>query len=244
MSGPPSLRAAGHALMYWQRRQEVNANNLANVETAGFRAERIFSEVLPGGIPAIGTVTDTRAGELRETTGPLDLALQGTGHFAVETSEGTKLVRSGSFTLDADGRVVDANGNALLGTSGPLVLPPGPVEIDATGVVTVAGERVGRLRVVRADAAQEAGAVDGAAPISATRGSLRDGVLVDEASLTEVPPEAVLVRQGFLEGSNVNALDSLIEMTTIQRSFEAVQRSVTTIDSMMETVANRLGRVE
>jgi len=69
-------------------------------------------------------------------------------------------------------------------------------------------------------------------------------MLVDESALTDIPEAAVRVRQGFLEGSNVNALDSLIEMTTIQRSFEAVQRSVTTIDSMMETISNRLGRVE
>ena len=230
--------------MYWQRRQEVNANNLANVETAGFRAERVFSEILPGGVPALGTVMDPRAGELRETAGPLDIALQGEGHFAVETVEGTKLVRSGSFTLDADGRVVDASGNPLLGTSGPLVLPPGPVEIDASGVVTVAGERVGRLRVVRANEQANARGVEGGAPVSSARGSLRDGVLVDESALTDIPEAAVRVRQGFLEGSNVNALDSLIEMTTIQRSFEAVQRSVTTIDSMMETISNRLGRVE
>ena len=59
-----------------------------------------------------------------------------------------------------------------------------------------------------------------------------------------VPEELIDVRQGFLEGSNVSALDSLIEMTTIQRSYEAVQNSVRTLDSVMETVANRLGRVQ
>ena len=245
MSGPPSLRAAGHALMYWQRRQEVNANNLANVETPGFRAQRVFSEVLNGGLPAIGTVTDVRAGELRETGGPLDLALQGEGRFVVETPNGPKLVRSGSFALDRDGQVVDADGYPLMGVNGPLVLPPGPVQIDQTGGVRVEGELVGRVRVVRADErGAPTSAVGGGAQVSPALASGRDGSIQNQDSLQDIGRESVQIRQGYIEGSNVNALGALIEMTTIQRSFEAVQNTVRTIDSMMETVSNRLGRVE
>lgn len=243
MSGPPSLRAAGHALMYWQRRQEVNANNLANVETPGFRAQRVFSEVMRGGVPALGTVTDPRGGELRETGGPLDLALHGDGHFVVETPRGSKFVRSGSFTMDADGQVVDSNGHPLLGTNGPLVLPPGPVEIDASGVVRVAGERVDRLRIVAAPDVSRSESVSGGSTSPAAASFREDGT-VDPSQLEDLPPESTRVRQGYLEGSNVNALGALIEMTTIQRSFEAVQTTVRTIDSMMETVSNRLGRVD
>ena len=238
MSGPPSLRAAGHALIYWQRRHEINANNIANTETDGFRAQRVFAEVLQGGLPSVGTVTDPSAGELQRTGGSVDLELEGRGHFVVETPNGQKLVRSGSFALDGEGRIVDAEGNALLGTGGPLVLPPGPVAIDARGGVSVAGERVGRLRVVSAP--------DGA-PVT-TRPELlgaRAGTSALSAeALDDVPEVEVRVRQGWIEGSNVSALDALVEMTRIQRSFEAVQNSVRAIDSMMDTVANRLGRVE
>lgn len=186
----------------------------------------------------MGTVVDPREGDLSRTGGPLDLALEGPGRFVVETPTGEKLVRSGAFALDGDGRIVDEEGNTLLGSNGPLLLPPGPVTIDTRGGVSVAGERVGRLRVVRGDApvgADAAGAPMRAGPAAAAP---RGG------ALEELPEEVVTVRQGYIEGSNVSTLDSLIEMTTIQRSFQSVQNSVRAIDSMMDTVANRLGRVE
>lgn len=244
MSGPPSLRAAGHALMYWQRRQEVNANNLANVETAGFRAERVFAEAVAGGIPALGTVVDPTPGGLSETGGPLDLALEGPGRFVVETPDGARLVRSGTFALDADGQVVNDQGYPLMGVGGALILPPGPVQIDNRGVVSVAGERIGALKVVREVEVDRSDSAMGGGTGGPQRASLRDDAFAAMESLEEIPETQVTVRQGYLEGSNVSALGSLIEMTTIQRSFEAVQNSVRAIDSMMDTVANRIGRVE
>ena len=248
MSGPESLRAAGRALLHWQRRQEVNTNNLANVETAGFRAQRVFSRVMEGGVPAVGTSVDPTRGDLRKTESPLDLALAGRGHFVVQSPEGERPVRSGSFTLDGDGQIVDQRGWPLLGESGPLVLPPGPVEIDSRGGVTVNGDLIGRIRVVsdRTPSGEgdgetgDGGAMRGAGP-AGFAASLVDGA--GEVG-DPVPEELIDVRQGFLEGSNVSALDSLIEMTTIQRSYEAVQNSVRTLDSVMDTVANRLGRVQ
>jgi len=235
MSGPPSLRAAGHALLYWQQRQEVNANNLANTDTPGFRAHRVFAEAIRGGLPSVGTAVDHRAGELRRTGGPLDLALVGDGRFVVETLNGERPVRSGSFSLDPDGQIVDADGNALLGMNGPLLLPPGPVEIDERGNVSVAGENVGRLRVVRGgEEVDRRGTVTG--PDS--------GIQMANVALEDVPDPEIRVRQGYIEGSNVAELDSLVEMTNIQRSFQAVQSSVRAIDAMMGTVANRIGRLE
>ncbi|MEQ1856943.1 MAG: flagellar hook basal-body protein [Longimicrobiales bacterium] len=243
MSGPDSLRAAGHALVYWHQRQEVNAHNLANVETAGFRGRRVFAEMLAGGLPQLGTAVDPRSGDLRQTGSPLDLALVGEGHFVVQgDTGGEQLVRSGSFTMDESGRVVDAHGRSLLGEGGPLLLPPGPVEIDARGRITVAGEEVGRLRVVReAAGATELPATDPVAEDGGGTSAARTPAAV--ASGETLGEEDVRVRQGYLEGSNVSALDALIEMTTIQRSFEAVQNSVRALDSVMETVANRVGRV-
>lgn len=235
MSGPTSLRAAGHALIYWQQRQEVNANNLANAETAGFRGTKVFAEALRGGLPAIRTAVDPRAGDLHRTGGPLDLALVGQGRFVVEGVSGEKLVRSGSFSLDPDGQIVDAEGNALLGANGPMRLPPGPVEIDAGGNVSVNGERVDRLRIVRGD---------GGGAVGRPGGQEEGGISLAAAALEEIPGQEIQVRQGYIESSNVSALESLVEMTTVQRSFEAVRNSVQAIDSMMGTVANRIGRLE
>jgi flagellar hook-basal body protein len=252
MSGPDSLRAAGEALIYWQQRQQVASNNLANVETAGFRAQRVFSQVLDSGVPHVGTVEDRRAGELRQTGAPLDLALIGEGAFVVRSGAGEELVRSGSFTLDPSGRIVDAQGRALMGDSGELALPPGPVLIDARGRVSVAGETVGRLRVARDSATRDTTDVagrrteraTGEVPADRATGGSDTPGLGAGPGLETLADEEVLVRQGYLEGSNVSALDQLVELTTIQRSYEAVTNSVQAIDSVMETIANRLGRVE
>ena len=255
MSGPGSLRAAGQALLYWQRRQEINTNNLANAETAGFRAERVFARVREGGLPTLGTATDTRAGDLRKTGSPLDLALVGEGRLVVQTPGGEEYVRSGSFSLDGSGQIIDQNGHPLLGVSGPLVVPTdGPVEIGEGGIVSVAGEQVGRIRVVREPPGEVSGIADPSGGGASTDGLEEGGRLrmfsmlsttTDPATgLDEIPESQVKLRQGYIEGSNVSALDSLIELTTIQRSFEAVQNSVRAIDSVMETISNRLGRVE
>src|SRR5687768_4258748 len=103
------IRAAS-ALYYWQRRQEIAANNLPNSETTDFKAERVFARVMGDAIPVADTTTDRTAGSLSTTEQPLDLAFADDAFFVVETPNGERLTRGGSFTLDAEGRVVDARG--------------------------------------------------------------------------------------------------------------------------------------
>ena len=229
--GPGSLRAAGQALGYWQRRAEVVTHNLANAETAGFRGQRVFTRMLADGVPRVGTHTDARPGALRQTGAPLDLAVRGDGWFVVRSDEGESLVRTGSFTLDRDGRVIDERGRELLADNGPLILPEGPVDIDATGQVRVAGVSVGRLRMERV--ASEDLEVD---PLRGGRAGL-------PATGLEVPLESRSVLQGHLEDSNVQALESMVELSVVQRSFDAVQNSVRVLDQILDTAVNRIGRV-
>lgn len=229
--GPESLRAAGHALSYWQRRAEVVTHNLANAETAGFRGQRVFTEMMSDGVPRVGTRTDERPGALRQTGGPLDLAIRGEGWFVVRSDEGESLIRTGSFTLDRDGRVVDPRGRELMAENGPLILPEGPVEVDAQGRVMVAGVDVGRLRMETADPAA----------LQAAPG--RDGRAELRATGAEVPLESRSIRQGYLEDSNVQPLESMVELGVVQRSFDAVQNSVRVLDEILDTAVNRIGRV-
>ncbi len=229
--GPESLRAAGQALGYWQRRAEVVTHNLANAETAGFRGQRVFTQMMADGVPRVGTRTDPRAGALRQTGAPLDLALRGDGYFVVRSGDQESLVRTGSFTLDPEGRVVDAQGRELMGEAGPMILPEGPVEIDAQGRVMVAGVDVGRLRMEMPDPA--------APPVDPGRGGRADLRSVG----SDVPLEARTVRQGFLEDSNVQPLESMVELGIVQRSFDSVQNSLRVLDQVLDTAVNRLGRV-
>src|SRR5919199_161705 len=99
------LTSAASALRYWERRQEVVANNLANVDTTGFKGERVFARLTEGALPEADTNTDTRGGTLKETGAPLDVALTGDGYLVVDTPQGERLTRGGSFHLDTDRRV-------------------------------------------------------------------------------------------------------------------------------------------
>lgn len=242
MSGPEGLRAAGRALQYWQHRQQVNTHNLANVETTGFQARRVYSTLIAGGLPALGTAVDTRRGALHETGAPLDLTVT-EGYLVVGAGAGEERIRSGSFALDGNGRVIDEKGRPLMAEGGALVVPPGPVEIDAGGNVTVAGEWVARLRVERDFAPSDEPVPIGAVGMTGAEfaGDPSVSPPLDEDGVR--PEGLVSVRQGYLEGSNVSALDALIEMTTIQRAYDAVQGSVRTLDAALETIVNRLGRI-
>lgn len=236
------------ALRHWERRQEIAANNLANVDTAGFKAERPFTRIMAAatrarpvtgeavatdaadGGPVLDTAIDLRPGSLRTTDAPLDLALDGPGFFVVQTPAGERWTRGGSFALDGAGRLVDPGGAALLGGDGPLTVPTGAaaVVVAADGRVTADGRAVGRLRVERASA-----------------GTMR---LAHESGTRLVPPadrQAIAdpraVRQGMLEGSNVAALDALVELITIQRAYATVGQASTAREAIDDAGA-KLGR--
>lgn len=222
------IRAA-HALGYLERRQEVVANNLANVNTDGFRGERVFARMMGDALPVADTATDRRAGTLRPTGNPLDLALDGDAFLVVQTADGERLGRGGSFRLDEQGRIADMQGNLLLGRDGPIVPGPGTLAIDGHGVVTVDGAEVARLRIetVPADVRLQHDA-----------GTL----FLPDPARTPADPASAPVRQGMLEESNVNSVGAMIDMISIQRAYSAVQKAMTTLDGVRSTIANDIGR--
>ncbi|MES2523226.1 MAG: flagellar hook basal-body protein [Gemmatimonadota bacterium] len=226
MSGDELIAAAKRVIL---RRQEAISNNLANASTAGFKGEHVFARVLAGATAGDGLVaesqTDLRPGALESTGRPLDLALEGPGFFVVETSAGDRLTRGGSFTLAADGTIIDAHGNALLGDGGRVRVPPGApmgrVAVDGAGNVRVDGRLLGRLRVERT-------------PDDAVLERQGSGLFVPPA--TRVPDrDAAGVRQGALEASNVNILDGLVELVLIQRAYGALHQ----VDAIAESVEGR-----
>src|SRR5262245_37196279 len=130
---PDGIQSAASALRYWERKQEVLSNNLANATTDGFKAERVFARLLGEAFPIPDASTDLRAGTFKETGSPLDLALQGDGFFVVSTDRGERLARTGSFRLDDKGFLVTADGHPLLGEKGPIRALGETVSIDRTG---------------------------------------------------------------------------------------------------------------
>lgn len=225
---PDGIAPSVRALRYWERRQEVVANNLANVSTPGFKGERVFARLLAEGGPEARSAPDRTAGAVTATGRALDLALDGDGFLVVRTAAGERWVRGGSLTLDAAGALTTAEGHAVLGEEGPLTIPEGEVVVGPDGTVLVDGASVGRLRVERGD-----------------EPPLREGanLWVPQVPGTPVSPESVRLRPGHLEESNVDPVKALVEMIEIQRAYGAVHRSVVAADGVLQTITSDLGRV-
>jgi flagellar basal-body rod protein FlgF len=222
------IRAA-NALHYWERRQEIAANNLANADTTGFKAERVFARIIGDAIPVADTATDLRAGAITHTGQPLDFALPDGAFFTVQTPGGERLSRGGSFTLDAQGRIVDHGGNPLMGEQGEIIVPAGSIDVDARGVVRVEGAEVATLRIQT---------VPQGIRLTHDAGTL----FLPDAAAEDQLAEERQVRQGHLEGSNVSTIGSLVDLISIQRNYAAVQRAVVTLDGIRSTISNELGK--
>lgn len=221
--------SAAAALRYWERRQEVAANNLANSETQGFKAERVFGRMIDDLLPVADSVTDYGDGALRPTGNTLDLAMEGRGFFVVETANGERYTRGGAFSRDNEGRVVDANGNALMGEGGAIVVSGGDLQIDREGVVRAGGAEVGRLRVVQH-------------PEGARFAHEGANLFVPGGAEEPMEPGARSVRQGMLEDSNVNTMHSMVDMISVQRAYASVQKAMVVMDEIRHTISNDIGK--
>jgi flagellar basal body rod protein FlgG len=233
------IASAASALRYWERRQEVVTNNLANANTDGFKAERVFARLVGEALPEAAASTDRREGSYRPTGNALDLAVGGNDFFVVGTPAGEQWTRGGAFHADAEGYLVDADGNAALGERGPVRLTrdaqgreivPKQVTIDRAGLVEVDGVAIDRLRIER----------------SASPGSLEHVAgtrFVPDASRQRVAETDRDVRQGMIEESNVNPISSLVDLISVQRNFAFAQKVLTTLDGVRSTITNDLAKV-
>ncbi len=223
------------------RRLDVVANNVANASTVGYKAQRIVSrqqefsdtlasivnapnraakdqEQLPG-VTDIRTVTDFSPGPISHTGNPLNVALtEPDTFFVVDTPDGEQLTRAGNFTLDEQGNIVTPDGHSVLGEGGALTVGAGMPKITSNGTVLADGENVGRLRTVQVENPSELERRGGARFVP--QGGAEPTVV--EAS---VVPESV-------EMPNFNIVETMVEMISTQRSFEAYSKTVKTIDDI------------
>lgn len=222
--------------------QQVRANNLANADTPGFRAdlEMSVSEAVQGyGYDArhLGRLradsVSNRQGTLKQTDRELDVAISGDGYLAVQWGDGEAYTRAGALTVDAEGTLT-VNGRAVMGEGGPIVLPPySQLAIGEDGTISIRPpgqplmQPLERLKLVRPD------------PASMVKNEA--GLLVSRGQ-DELPADpTVRVRGGFLEGSNVSAVEEMVATMTLNREFELQMKLYKAADSMAET-GNRLIR--
>lgn len=222
------ISVAASALRYWERRQEVTANNLANVSTDGFKAERVFGKLLDG-VTTAGTKTDRRDGMLRQTGESTDLSMAGDGFFVVNTPAGERFTRGGSMKVDQAGFLTDQDGNQLLGTKGAIKVGDGKLAFDRQGNVEVDGHPVDQLRVETT-------------PAGATLTHEGGTRFVPDSTRSVVPPAVRDIRQGSIEESNSDSLGGLVDMISIQRAYSSVEKTISVLDHVNEVATSQLGK--
>lgn len=232
-------------------RAERAAMNLANSQTPGYKREVHRAAPFGARIDAAGATraergadttapvqTDLRPGTLKATGQALDVAIVGDGWFEVSTAQGLAYTRQGSFRLDRDGRLVTQQGDAVMGTSGPIQLLHGSPRIDAAGRVyegmaeagvSMAGTAVGQLKVVQfegANAFQRMG----------------NGLMAYGGTAIAVPAETtVQIQQGFLENSNVDPMREMVDLMQAVRHLETMQKVAMGYDELLGTSIRKLG---
>jgi len=211
---------------------EVASQDLANVNTSGYKRQRLaFGEVLarrqpaddrPGGWVAIGAQrTEWGQGALAGTGNPLDLAIEGDGFFVVQTARGERYTRNGGFTLKADGTLITPTGDPVLGESGPLQVTGQKIEVASDGTLRTEEGEIGKLKIVRFGEPRQ-GVKEGSNLFSSAPANIR---LADDN---------VRIVQGSIEQSNMNPIDGMISLITINRQFESYQRAMSLMDSATE----------
>lgn len=226
-----------------QRQMDVVANNMANINTTGFKSENILFEeyVMPVArdqdFPRLdqplsyvqdwATTHDLSGGAMVQTGSELDVGLNGQGFFAIQTPSGDRWTKSGSFELSANGTLVDLNGNPVLGEGGPIQFGPeeSGILIAADGSVSSSAGAKGRLRLVEFANPQElaregSNLFSGGAPVAAT---------------------STRVMQGFIEKSNVSGVSEMVEMIRVQRAYESAASLAQKQDELRRSAIQRLG---
>ena len=167
--------------------------------------------------------TDFSQGSLQQTGNQLDLALEGSGFFAVQSPTGVQYTRNGNFHLTRNGALVTAQGYPVLGDKGPITLPGGNVEISSAGVISVNGDVAGQLQLN-----------EFASDVPLT--SLGDAYFsAPQAAATA--PSQLTVQQGSLENANVNPVECAVGLIEIQRNAEMMQRALTTFHNEFNRIA-------
>jgi flagellar basal-body rod protein FlgF/flagellar basal-body rod protein FlgG len=218
---------------------EVAAHNLANVNTPGFRGEQTtFQSVLALARPSVsnalnvvtnnygvleGTHIDMSKGTLASTGNALDVGIEGSGFFAVQTARGTRYTRNGSFQVSTSGQLVTAAGDPVLGDTGAIRVPAGAVAISSDGTLSVNGTVAGQIRIVDFPAGTKLTA-EGATLLSAPAGS-------------EQPAPQASLRQSMLESSNVDAVSSIAGLIGTQREAEMLGRAMSLFDTEFNHIA-------
>jgi flagellar basal-body rod protein FlgF len=235
-----SLYVALSGQVALQKRLDTIANNIANVNTGGFRAEEVSFATLVSQAGAAPTAFATsgenyisrRNGEMNPTGSPLDIAVQGNAWLAVKTPDGVAYTRDGRLHIDNGGALLTVNNYPILDAGGAsMMLDPsaGAPVIAQDGMISQEGRAIGAVGLYAIDANAKLSRYD------------------NSAVLSDLPGAAVLdftnngVMQGMSEGSNVNAVLEMTKMIAVSRSFDSAGNAIQSTENSLQDAIKTLG---
>ena len=237
------IRTSASGMIPKARKQEMIANNIANVATPGYKKDRMFTKELSRATlkqlkkttqsdwqkPMVDKLyTDFAPGSFDNTGNPLDLAIDGDGFFQLQDSEGNVfLTRSGSFQVDSEGYISFPGGYRLIGEGGPIQVGNGQVTVGADGEISVDGVVTDQVRAV--DVADQS--------TLEKLGSSLFGVPQGQELLPALRAE---FQQGYLEAANVDIVHEMVDMIVTYREYEANARALTTQDQSLDSLFRRV----
>ncbi|MGB9822398.1 flagellar basal-body rod protein FlgF [Thermodesulfovibrio sp.] len=224
-----------------EKELEAVSHNLANINTTGYKRQQFASRLYPllSGRPSelnaiyqdARTQTyfatqyiDTSQGVLKQTQNPFDLAIKGEGFFAVRQGDKIFYTREGSFTRDKENFLITQAGLRVLDeNNNPIVIDGTKIEIGKDGSVSVDGNPVGRIKVVKLNNLRHLG------------NSLYEGLEAGQANGE--------ILQGWIEGSNVNPMSEMVQMIQAIRNFDLTQRATRNFDELAQRAVNEIARI-
>jgi len=240
--------------MTLERQMDVVANNVANVNTSGYKADKsLFQEYLKSGahednfvgadrvvsyVQDRGTFKDFTQGATEQTKNPLDVAVDGGGFLVVQTPAGERYTRDGGLQINNQGQLVTAAGNPVLGNSGPIVFQPTDhdVSIAADGNITVL-EGINRIDSVRGKLRLVS--------FAQAQALLKDGSNLYSAGggAAAQPDTASKVKQGFIEKSNVNSVLEMSRMIEVTRTYTQISNLLQQQSDLHKSAIEKLADV-
>ena len=207
------------------KQMEVVANNMANLNTVGYKAEDVSvaeidvktkSDTTPFGrqvafVHDLGTVRDPKEGPMHKTDAPLDVAIHGQGYFTLDSPSGPRYTRAGHFRLDENGMIVSGEGYPILQSNNtPIIVAPNEADINIAndGTVSTENGQIGQMKIVSFNNEQDLKKVG-------------DGTYITTATANTMARP--YLSQGMLEDSNVEAISQMTQMLTVMRNYQSVQ---------------------
>jgi len=252
------LYTAGAGMMLQMARQDVVANNLANVNTSGFKKNTAVAKAFPDmlisrlgeckedlqkqlkvqppvvigrlgtGASISGIYTDFDNNNLKKTDSPCDLAITGAGYFVVQTPEGQRFTRCGEFKINSEGILTTNSGYPVLDSNDSPITIEGEFLIDEQGNISIDGENIARLKIV----------------------NFNDLQILERLghNLLNSPEEPMVVErpeilQGYIEQSNVNAVKEMVTLISVVRAYESLQKMVQAEDETIGQAIEKVGSI-